>query len=139
MIPPSPKGSPEAACSEPTAPIAALAAFCRHPLRAQSRADLTTSTSAFLAPPVLKGCDMSATFCRNFGFGDSAKGPFLFFVFVGLAMLLLQFVVAENARRHREQLERMVRRLWYAKSGKLVAAPRIKTGGYHVFLSHVVS
>ena len=63
----------------------------------------------------------------------------MFFVFVGLAMLLLQFVVAENARRHREQLERMVRRLWYAKSGKLVAAPRIKTGGYHVFLSHVVS
>ena len=60
-------------------------------------------------------------------------------------MLLFQLVfsiaamVAENANRRREEVDRMARRLCSAKSDKLVAAPAIDAGGYHVFLSHVVS
>ena len=60
-------------------------------------------------------------------------------------MLVLQLlfsitaVVAENARRNREQLELMARRLCYVESGTPVAAPRIEHGAYHVFLSHAVS
>ena len=60
-------------------------------------------------------------------------------------MLLLQILlsivamVAENARRRREDAERMARRLCCAKSGKLVSAPGVEKGGYHIFLSHVVS
>jgi hypothetical protein len=75
----------------------------------------------------------------------SLTGVFLFFIFLGLSMLLLQLVISliaipmENARRHLEAREQMARRLCYAKSGKLIVAPRIGSGGYHIFLSHVVS
>ena len=60
-------------------------------------------------------------------------------------MLLLQLlfsiiaVVAESARRHREKMGQKARRLYYVKSRKLVAAPSIKKGEFHLFLSHVVS
>ena len=59
-------------------------------------------------------------------------------------MLLVQLLVsviamvAESARRRRQEMEGVARRLCYAKSGKLVEASSIETGGYHIFLSHVV-
>ena len=60
-------------------------------------------------------------------------------------MLLLQllFEVAALLQGAREQagLRRlqMTRRLCYVESGKLVVAPTIEKGAYHLFLSHVVS
>ena len=72
-------------------------------------------------------------------------GFFLFFIFFGFIMLVFQLVfeavafVWESAHRRLEEMERKARRLCYAESGKLVAATSIQTGGYHIFLSHVVS
>jgi hypothetical protein len=71
-------------------------------------------------------------------------GVFLFFIFLGLSVLVLQLLASisaiplENARRHREAREGMARRLCHAKSGKPVEAPSVENGGYHIFLSHVV-
>jgi hypothetical protein len=72
-------------------------------------------------------------------------GFFLFFIFSGLSMLLLQLLFEAAAllkgQRELEELRRLrvARRLCYVTSGKLVVAPRIGNGEYHLFLSHVVS
>jgi len=102
-----------------------------------------TLVLVYMCVLVLKSCENSPSSCRTFGFGDSAKGTFLFFLFFGLSMLLVQLLVsviamvAESARRRRQEMEGVARRLCYAKSGKLVEASSIETGGYHIFLSHV--
>ena len=50
-------------------------------------------------------------------------------------MLLVQLLVSviamvtESARRRRQEMEGVARRLCYAKSGKLVEASSIQTGG----------
>ena len=43
---------------------------------------------------LIKVCFSSSVACAPFGFGDSPKGIFLFFVYFGLSTLLLQLVVA---------------------------------------------
>jgi hypothetical protein len=74
----------------------------------------------------------------------SPAGIFLFFFFFGLSMLAVQLLgsiiamVSENARRRRQEMEGVARRLCYTRSGKLVEASSIETGGYHTFLSHMV-
>jgi len=91
----------------------------------------------------IKTCELSSDVCKSYGFGASAKGYFLFFIFFSFGMLIFllvlePFAVAlEGTRRRRERMEQRARRLCYAKSRKLVAAPRIQKGGYHIFLSHV--
>ena len=42
---------------------------------------------------LIKSCDMSAALCSTFGFGSSAEGLYLFFLFFGLAMILLQLII----------------------------------------------
>eukprot|EP00966_Prymnesium_polylepis_P314748 7272586-Prymnesium_polylepis.4 len=42
---------------------------------------------------LIKVCVSSSEACAPFGFGDSPKGIFLFFVYFGVSMLLLQLVV----------------------------------------------
>jgi hypothetical protein len=42
---------------------------------------------------LIKSCDTSAATCRTFGFGDTSKGVYLFFLFFGLGMLVLQLVI----------------------------------------------
>ena len=42
---------------------------------------------------IIKTCDLSPIVCRTFGFGDSATGVYLFFVFFGLSMLIVQIII----------------------------------------------
>ena len=39
---------------------------------------------------LIKTCSKSAELCSTFGFGDTANGVYVFFVFLGLSLLLLQ-------------------------------------------------
>ena len=115
----------------------------------------------------IKTCELSADACRSYGFGASANGArtsatlslaqlyhrtclvlvglFIFFIVFGLLMLVFQLVyeviafVMQTAHHRREEMERVARQLCYVKNGKLVAAPRVRKGEYHIFLSHVVS
>ena len=43
---------------------------------------------------LIKSCDISGEVCATYGFGDDSSGLYLFFVFFGLSMVLLQFVIA---------------------------------------------
>ena len=42
---------------------------------------------------LIKSCDMSPALCKTFGFGESPAGLYLFFVFFGLTVVLLQLVM----------------------------------------------
>jgi len=42
---------------------------------------------------LIKACEISSDVCRTFGFGDAASGVYVFFLFFGLSMLLLQVIV----------------------------------------------
>jgi len=43
---------------------------------------------------LIKACDVSSEVCSQFGFGSSSSGVYLFFLFFGLAMVLLQLLFA---------------------------------------------
>ena len=67
------------------------------PLRAQDNASLTTLSHLALillytCVLTVKTCEMSEDACRSYGFGASAKGFFLFFIFFALSMLVFQLV-----------------------------------------------
>jgi len=42
---------------------------------------------------LVKSCQMSRAVCATFGFGDTAKGLYLFFIFFGLVLLLVQIII----------------------------------------------
>eukprot|EP00966_Prymnesium_polylepis_P327787 7383624-Prymnesium_polylepis.1 len=41
---------------------------------------------------LIKSCDMSPALCSTFGFGTTAGGVYVFFIFFGLSMLLVLLV-----------------------------------------------
>jgi hypothetical protein len=47
----------------------------------------------YICALLIKSCSLSTVVCASLGFGDSARGVYLFFIFFGIAMLALQFFV----------------------------------------------
>ena len=43
---------------------------------------------------LIKACDTSEAVCAKFGFGDTANGIYLFFIFFGLSMVVALLIIA---------------------------------------------
>jgi hypothetical protein len=84
---------------------------------------------------VIKACDVSAAACRPYGFGDNPEGVFLFFLFFGLSILLLQFVfeVAYLVLTFRREMR--VRAIRVVGTGRRPEMSLADDQKYHLFLS----
>jgi len=96
----------------------------------------------------IKTCHLSPAVCSSYGFGDSAKGLFLFFLFFALSMLLLQLVVEIALLAYIAKQQKLVRRLRYVNDRNFVEFPPVlqrtfskmpgfkPSATFHLFLSH---
>jgi hypothetical protein len=50
--------------------------------------------AVYICVLLIKACDLSSEVCATFGFGDEADGIYVFFIFFGIGMLLLQLLLA---------------------------------------------
>jgi len=122
------------------------------PLRRVDDSALTTLSHLALilvysCTMAIKTCDLSPKVCSRYGFGDSAKGFFLFFIFFGLAMLGFQLVFEFMALLYHTRRQSKLRRLRY-RGGYFVELPPLSDQDfvhlpgltqsmcYHLFLSH---
>mmetsp|Transcript_20685 Transcript_20685/g.61519 ORF Transcript_20685/g.61519 Transcript_20685/m.61519 type:complete len:631 (+) Transcript_20685:2-1894(+) len=122
------------------------------PLRAQDNASLTTLSHLALillytCVLTVKTCEMSEDACRSYGFGASAKGFFLFFIFFALSMLVFQLVFEAVAIAYHIRMQNQLRRLRY-RGGRFVELPPVAqeefahlpgleaSPCFHLFLSH---
>jgi len=123
------------------------------PLRAQDDASLTTLSHLALilmytCVLVIKTCEQSPDACKSYGFGDSAKGFFLFFIFFGVSMLGFQLAFEAIAIAYHIRMQKQLRRLRY-RGGGFVELPPVSDDEfahlpglersspcYHLFLSH---
>eukprot|EP00966_Prymnesium_polylepis_P211862 4907058-Prymnesium_polylepis.1 len=122
------------------------------PLRAQDDASLTTLSHLALillytCVLVIKTCEQSPDACKSYGFGDSAKGFFLFFIFFGVSMLGFQLVFEAIAIAYHIRMQNKLRRLRY-RGGRFVELspvmdeefahqPNLQPSPcFHLFLSH---
>jgi len=122
------------------------------PLRRAEDAALATLSELalvllYLGTLVVKTCDAARAACTPYGFGDRPDGVFLFFLFFGLATLLLQLIFEAAALVYGAQQQRKLRRLRYRGGGFIellpVAAeefahlPGLEPSPcFHLFLSH---
>eukprot|EP00966_Prymnesium_polylepis_P058951 1366202-Prymnesium_polylepis.1 len=67
---------------------------------------------------------MSEDACRSYGFGASAKGFFLFFIFFALSMLVFQLVFEAVAIAYHIRVQNKLRRLRY-RGGRFVELPPV--------------
>ena len=71
---------------------------------------------------VIKTCELSPDACRSYGFGASAKGFFLFFIFFGFSMLLFQLIIEAFAIAYQIRMQNKLRRLRH-RGGRFVELP----------------
>jgi len=122
------------------------------PLKRPEDAALATMSEValilvYLCALVIKACDLSADVCSTYGFGDDSKGVFLFFLFFGLSVLLLQLILEVAALVYGSRQQRKLRRLRH-RGGGFVELPPLTENDfahlpglepspcYHLFLSH---
>ena len=125
--------------------------FVAHVHRAEDAALATLSDLAlvlvYFAVLVIKTCDAASAACRPYGFGDDSKGVFLFFLFFGLAVLLLQLIFEVAALLYGARRQRKLCRLRFRGGGFVVLPPMAEkefgelpglepSRGFHLFLSH---
>jgi hypothetical protein len=101
----------------------------------------------YLCALVIKACDLAADACGTYGFGDDSKGVFLFFLFFGLSVLLLQLIFEVAALIYSARQQRRLRRLRHRGGGFVELPPLTKNDFahlpglepspcFHLFLSH---
>ena len=84
---------------------------------------------------VIKACEVSPEECRSYGFGDDPKGVFVFFLFFGLSMLLLQFVFEVTYLVRTIRKEMRVRAIRIVGTGRRPEMILTEGQKYHLFLS----
>ena len=72
----------------------------------------------------IKTCELSADACGSYGFGASAKGIFLFFIFFGLSTLVFHLVFEAAAISYHIRSQSKLRRLRY-RGGRFVELPPV--------------
>jgi len=102
----------------------------------------------YMAVLVIKACNVSEDYCILFGFGHDANGAFLFLLFSGLSIMLIQLIFEIVSFMLSVRQEMLARRVRFLGSGQMVElAPRTKADFahlpglepsecYHLFLSH---
>jgi len=122
------------------------------PLRAQDNSSLTTLSHLslillYMCVLVIKTCELSPEACGSYGFGSSAKGFFLFFIFFAFSMLVFQLVFEAIAFAYHMRMQNQLRRLRYRGGGfvelsplseeELAHLPGLEPSPcFHLFLSH---
>eukprot|EP00966_Prymnesium_polylepis_P323126 7379339-Prymnesium_polylepis.1 len=99
------------------------------PVRAPIDAVLTTLSDLALillytCVLAIKTCEVSPEVCSSFGFGNTGKGFFLFFLFFGLFVLTSQLVFESIAVVYIMRKQKKLRRLRY-KKGRFVEFPPV--------------
>jgi len=122
------------------------------PLKDQDNESLTTLSHlalilVYTCVLVIKTCELSPDACRSYGFGASAKGFFLFFIFFGFSMLLFQLIIEAFAIAYQIRMQNKLRRLRH-RGGRFVELPLltkeafqhlpglVSSPYFHLFLSH---
>jgi len=122
------------------------------PLREQDNASLATLSHLalillYMCVLTVKTCELSPVVCSSYGFGNSAKGSFLLFIFSSLAMLAVQLLFEAAAIAYHIRMLKKLRRLRY-RGGRLVELPPVAekeflhlpglepSPCFHIFLSH---
>jgi len=101
----------------------------------------------YLCVLAIKTCNLSPGVCSSFGFGDSAKGFFLFFLFFSLSMLAFQVIFEAAAVAYQIRQWKKLRRLRYRGGGFVELLPVAEkefahlpglqpSPCFHLFLSH---
>ena len=84
---------------------------------------------------LIKVCEDSTEICSTFGFGESATGLYLFFIFFGLSMVLLQFIVAVVQLVYVGMEDGSVRAIHLRSSGEPPKLTLRDGRKFHLFLS----
>jgi len=111
----------------------------------------TCDQSALLFSTELQGQDnglLTKAICSTYGFGEDAAGVFLFFIFFGLSMIVVQVAFDTLALLDTYRQQKQLRRLRYVKGDAFVEIRPINEGEFlhlpglepskcfHLFLSH---
>ena len=110
-------------------PSTPLATCLHKPICRIDNASLTTLSHLALillynCVLVIKICEMSPDVCGSYGFGDSAEGFFLFFIFFGFSMLIFQLVFEAVAIAYHIRRQNKLRRLCH-HGGRFVELPPV--------------
>ena len=89
----------------------------------------------YMTVTVIKACNVSPAACRPYGLGDDPKGVFLFFLFFGLSMLLLQLIFEIAYLVHTFRKEMRVRAIRVVGTGRRPEMSLADNQNYHLFLS----
>ena len=101
--------------------------LCFRPQRRRDDASLTTMSHLALillytCVLTIKTCELSPNACESYGFGDSARGFFLFFIFFALSMLVFQLIFEVVAVVYHIRRQNKLRRLRH-RGGRFVELP----------------